>query len=52
MEAAMTEVVITRGERMEAAIPEALACIPLSLLVRGRAVAVKPNETWEPAEAA
>lgn len=42
----MTEVVITRGERMEAAIPEALARIPLSLLVRGRTVAVKPNETW------
>jgi uncharacterized protein (DUF362 family) len=42
----MTEVVITRDDRIEAAITEALERIPLASLVRGRVVAVKPNDTW------
>ena len=42
----MTEVVITRDDRIETAIVEALERIPLASLVRGRLVAVKPNETW------
>lgn len=42
----MTEVVITRDGRIETAIIEALESIPLASLVRGRIVAVKPNDTW------
>lgn len=42
----MTEVVITRDDRIEAAIIEALERILLASLVRGRVVAVKPNDTW------
>src|ERR671922_1291062 len=42
----MTEVVITRDDRIETAIIEALERIPLASLVRGRVVAVKPNDTW------
>jgi uncharacterized protein (DUF362 family) len=42
----MTEVVITRDDRIEAAIIEALERIPLASLVRGQVVAVKPNDTW------
>lgn len=42
----MTDVVITQDDRIEAAIAAALDHIPLQSLVRGRRVAVKPNETW------
>jgi uncharacterized protein (DUF362 family) len=42
----MTEVVITRDDRIEVAIIEALERVPLASLVRGRLVAVKPNDTW------
>lgn len=42
----MTDVVITRDDRIETAIANALERIPLASLVRGRAVAVKPNDTW------
>jgi uncharacterized protein (DUF362 family) len=42
----MSEVVITRDDRIETAIVEALERIPLASLVRGRVVAVKPNDTW------
>lgn len=42
----MIEVVITRDDRIETAIVEALERIPLASLVRGRVVAVKPNDTW------
>jgi uncharacterized protein (DUF362 family) len=42
----MSEVVITRDDRIETAIIEALESIPLASLVRGRVVAVKPNDTW------
>lgn len=42
----MTEVVITRADRIETAIIEALEHIPLASLVRGRVVAAKPNDTW------
>ena len=46
----MTTVVITRNDTIETAIAEALARIDLAPLVRGRLVAVKPNETWASAE--
>jgi uncharacterized protein (DUF362 family) len=42
----MSEVVITRHDRVESAIVEGLEAIPLASLVRGRVVAIKPNETW------
>lgn len=42
----MSEVVITRDDRIETAIVEALERIPLASFVRGRVVAVKPNDTW------
>jgi uncharacterized protein (DUF362 family) len=42
----MTEVMITRDDRIEVAIIGALERIPLASLVRGRLVAVKPNDTW------
>jgi uncharacterized protein (DUF362 family) len=42
----MPDVVITHNERIEAAIEETLAAIDLHSLVRGKRVAVKPNETW------
>src|SRR5919204_5541094 len=42
----MAEVVITRHDRIETAIDEALAHIVLERLVRGKRVAVKPNDTW------
>jgi uncharacterized protein (DUF362 family) len=42
----MSDVVITHDMRIESAITEALEHIPLASLVRGRLVAVKPNETW------
>ena len=42
----MPTVVITRNDAIEKAIAEALDQIPLDGLVRGKRVAVKPNETW------
>jgi hypothetical protein len=41
----MAEVVMMRDDRIEGAIIEALDRIPLASLVRGRLVAVKPNDT-------
>ena len=41
-----TDVVITHHERIESAIAAALEHIPLEGLVKGRRVAVKPNDTW------
>src|SRR3954449_12934778 len=46
----MATVVITRNEAIEQAIGEALRHLPLDSLVRGKRVAVKPNETWASAE--
>jgi uncharacterized protein (DUF362 family) len=45
-----TDVVITHHERIEEAIPAALEHVPLAALVRGKRVAVKPNETWASAD--
>jgi uncharacterized protein (DUF362 family) len=43
----MTSVAITQDlERIDRAIAEALEHIPLEQLVRGKLVAVKPNDTW------
>jgi len=42
----MATVIITRHQAIARAIEEALAHIPLETLVRGKLVAVKPNETW------
>jgi uncharacterized protein (DUF362 family) len=42
----MTDVVITQSQSIEDAIAEAVEHLPLSTLVAGRRVAVKPNETW------
>jgi len=42
----MPAVAITKHDRIETAISEALKHIPLEALVRGKRVAVKPNETW------
>lgn len=46
----MVAVVVTRNDAIEQAIEDALAPIDLEPLVRGRLVAVKPNETWASAE--
>lgn len=42
----MSDVVITHHRRIEAAISMALEQIPIERLVKGRVVAVKPNETY------
>ena len=42
----MSDVVITQNEQIETAIADALAHVPLASLVKGKRVAVKPNETW------
>ena len=42
----MASVVITQNKQIETAVAEALGQIDLEPLVRGRLVAVKPNETW------
>lgn len=42
----MTTVAIAQNERIETAIAEALAHLPLEALIKGKVVAVKPNETW------
>src|SRR3954470_694651 len=46
----MSAVVITHHQNIEQAIAEALANIPLEQVVRGKLVAVKPNETWASAD--
>jgi uncharacterized protein (DUF362 family) len=46
----MTAIVITRDDAIERAIGDALARIDLESLVRGRLVAVKPNDTWASAD--
>jgi uncharacterized protein (DUF362 family) len=42
----MAAVVITRNEEIERAVEEALSHVDVEPLVRGRVVAVKPNDTW------
>jgi uncharacterized protein (DUF362 family) len=42
----MATVIITQNDAIEEAIDEALQHIPLERLVRGKRVAVKPNDTW------
>src|SRR5205823_121764 len=42
----MSSVIITQNDHIERAIAEALEPIDLASLVRGKIVAVKPNETW------
>jgi uncharacterized protein (DUF362 family) len=42
----MVSVIITRDDAIESAIEDALGQIPLEGLVRGKLVAVKPNDTW------
>ena len=46
----MVAVVITQNEAIERAIAEALEHLPLDALVRGKIVAVKPNDTWASSE--
>jgi len=46
----MATVVITRDPAIEAAVGEALGRLALEPLVRGKRVAVKPNDTWASAE--
>ncbi|HEY1380456.1 MAG TPA: DUF362 domain-containing protein [Gemmataceae bacterium] len=46
----MAEVVITRAADVAAAVAEAFGHLPLESLVRGKRVAVKPNETWASAD--
>ena len=41
----MSSVVITQNDKIELAIAEALRHVPLEKLVRGKFVAIKPNET-------
>ena len=42
----MTTVSVTQNDAIELAIEQALQHIPLEHLVRGKRVAIKPNETW------
>ena len=46
----MAKVAITQNESIERAVDEALRHIDLEPLVKGKLVAVKPNETWASAE--
>ena len=46
----MTPVSVTQNESIEHAISEALDHLSIQGLVRGKRVAVKPNETWASAE--
>lgn len=46
----MAAVVITHNEAIERAVDDALRRIDLEPLIRGKLVAVKPNETWASAE--
>lgn len=42
----MATVAITQNDNIETAIDEALGHLPVEKLVRGKRVAVKPNDTW------
>ena len=46
----MAAVVITRDESIERAVADAVRHLPLDRLVRGKLVAVKPNETYATAD--
>ena len=46
----MASVVITQNAQIETAITEALGYIDLEPLMRGKCVAVKPNDTWASAD--
>ncbi len=46
----MATVAVTRNDSIEEAIADALAHLPLEPLVRGKVVAVKPNETYATAD--
>ena len=46
----MSQVAITRNDDVERAIDEALSALDVDRLVRGKLVAVKPNETWASAD--
>ena len=46
----MATVAVTQNDDVERAIDEALRHIPVAELVRGKLVAVKPNETWASAD--
>jgi uncharacterized protein (DUF362 family) len=46
----MATVAITRNDDIEQAIAAALGHLAVEPLVRGKLVAVKPNETWASAE--
>src|SRR5262245_21957423 len=46
----MTTVAITQDDDIEQAIERALRHVDLEPLVRGKLVAVKPNETWASAD--
>jgi uncharacterized protein (DUF362 family) len=46
----MATVIITHNDAIAEAIAEALRQLPLGPLVRGKRVAVKPNDTWASAE--
>ncbi len=46
----MVKVAITRADDIAVAIGQALEHVPLEQLVRGKLVAVKPNDTWASAE--
>ena len=46
----MPSVVITQNAQIETAIAEALGYLDLEPLVRGKRVAVKPNDTWASAD--
>lgn len=42
----MPTVAVSRSDSMETAVPQALKPLSIEQLVRGKRVAVKPNETW------
>jgi uncharacterized protein (DUF362 family) len=46
----MASVVITQNAQIETAIAEALGSMDLEPLIRGKRVAVKPNDTWASAD--
>jgi uncharacterized protein (DUF362 family) len=46
----MATVIITQNDAIEKAVAEALRPLPLEPLVRGKRVAVKPNDTWASAQ--
>jgi len=46
----MADVAITQNQSIDKAVSEALRHLPLEKLVRGKRVAVKPNDTWASSE--